>query len=118
MFAATLILNAVLMEGCAMPAPPPPAPPAPAPAVAAAAAPIRVIAELRPAPGLKLRAAIARAQDEVIASLPPGQAHVVQRYATLPLLGLELDPGLIERLRQNPAVVRVSPDEQRTMQSD
>jgi hypothetical protein len=113
-----MLILLLLLLGCAMPSPPPPAPTTPAPAAAAVpvAAPVRVIAELRPAAGLPRLAAITRVQDEVIASLPAGQARIVQRYTTLPLLALEVDPALVAALKQNPSVVSVSPDTHRSMQ--
>ncbi len=108
-----LVLVFLLLSGCAMP--PRPSPPI---VPAAAAAPVRVIAELKPVAGLPLRASISQAQDAVIAALPAGRATVVQRYTTLPLLSLEVDPALIDTIRQNPAVVRVSPDVERTPQNE
>jgi hypothetical protein len=96
----------LLLSGCAMM-------PSPSNQATAAPAPSRVIVEVSPTPGLARAAGIAQAQNAVIASLPPGRARVVRRYATLPLLALEIDPALVEGLRRNAAVVEVSPDETR-----
>ncbi len=98
------------------PSPPPQPPPQP---IVGTPAPVRVqvIVELKLAPGLPHTAAIARAQDEVLATLPPGGASVTQRYATLPMLALELDPALVDTLKRNPRVIRVSPDEKQQLLS-
>jgi hypothetical protein len=100
------LATVLLLSGCAMM-------PTPSNPATAASAHSRVIVEVSPAPGLPRAAGIAQAQDAVIASLPPGRAQVVRRYATLPLLALEIDPALIDGLRRNATVVKVSPDETR-----
>lgn len=55
---------------------------------------IRVIVELRVPPGGEPAArevAIARAQDMVLARLPESHAAVARRYASIPMLALEID---------------------------
>jgi hypothetical protein len=71
-----------------------------------------------PVAGLPMAQGIAAAQDSVIASLPPDRTVVTRRYAALPLLALQIDPALIDMLRRNAAVVKVSPDEERTLQGE
>jgi hypothetical protein len=54
----------------------------------------RVIVELRVPPGgepAAREAAIARAQDAVLARLPQSHAAVARRYASIPMLALEID---------------------------
>ena len=74
----------------------------------------RVIVELHlPAGGepAAREAAIARAQDAVIARLPAPHASVIRRYASIPMLALEVDgTGLAALEAMADAVVRVQPD--------
>src|SRR5262245_53885875 len=74
----------------------------------------RVIVELRIAAAGDLsarEAAIARAQDAVLARLPQSHASVARRYATIPMLALEVDgAGLAALEAMADAVVSVQPD--------
>jgi len=50
-------------------------------------------------------AAISRAQDEVLARLPQPHASLVRRYASVPLLALEIDATALRALEAMPDVV-------------
>ena len=55
--------------------------------------------------------AIARAQDTVVARLPQSHATVVRRYASVPMLALEIDATALRALgAMTDVVVRVRPD--------
>ncbi len=57
------------------------------------------------------RAAVAAAQDAVLARLALGEAEVVRRYAWTPGLALRIeDPAVVEKLRAMPEVEAVDPD--------
>jgi hypothetical protein len=99
-----------LLTGCAMTQ-------TPTGATSASAA-TRVVVEVVPVAGLPPAQGIAQAQDIVIASLPPDRALVTRRYTALPLLALQIDPALIDTLRHNAAVAKVSPDEDRTLKDE
>jgi len=74
----------------------------------------RVIVELRVPPGgepAAREAAITRAQDAVLARLPQSHAAVARRYASIPMLALEIDRtalGALEAMAD--AVVSVKAD--------
>jgi hypothetical protein len=74
----------------------------------------RVLVELRVGdvadPG-DLGHAIGRAQDAVLARLPRAHATVVRRYASIPMLALEIDATALRALgAMTDVVVRVRPD--------
>jgi len=75
---------------------------------------VRVLVELRvPADGDAARRedAIARAQDAVLVRLPRPHAVVSRRYATVPMLALEIDSAALAALEAMPdAVVSVRAD--------
>jgi len=55
--------------------------------------------------------AIAHAQDAVVSRLPQSHATVVRRYASVPLLALEIDATALRALgAMTDVVVRVRPD--------
>lgn len=49
--------------------------------------------------------AIGRAQDAVLSRLPDGHAAVVRRYASIPMLALEIDAIALRALETMPDVV-------------
>jgi hypothetical protein len=59
--------------------------------------PVRVLVELR-VDAAGDPAAIARAQDAVLARLPREHATVARRYASIPLLALEIDQAALPAL--------------------
>ena len=73
---------------------------------------VRVLVELRvPADAAQREDAIARAQDAVLARLPRQHATVARRYATIPMLALEIDGAALAALEAMPdAVVSVRAD--------
>ena len=75
---------------------------------------VRVLVELRvPADAdvAQREDAIARAQDAVLARLPRQHAAVARRYATIPVLALEIDGAALAALEAMPdAVVSVRAD--------
>ena len=50
-------------------------------------------------------AAIGRAQDTVLSRLPPSHGSLLRRYASVPLLSLEIDATALLPLEQMPDVV-------------
>ncbi len=96
---------------------------------AIAAGPVRVIVELSieerfspegelsPADADAQRAAIARAQAAVVASLAETDARVTRHFEAIPFLALEIGPSALAALRGMPeAVVRILPDDAIVMQ--
>ena len=75
----------------------------------------RVIVELRVTPGGEpagREAAIARAQDAVLARLPRSHATVARRYTSVPMLALEIDRTALAALEaMADTVVSVKADE-------
>jgi hypothetical protein len=77
-----------------------------------------VLVELHVAEGVGLAgerlAAIALAQDNVLSRLASARISVVRRYASVPLLALEIDAqALTELERMSDLVVSVRPDAKR-----
>ena len=118
------VIAVVLSGGCAM-APASAAAPAISPAVAAAVAQgrARVIVELRAPGGFRpegelpgpeaiasQRSAIATAQQAVIAGLHGTDAVVLQRYASVPFLALEIGPSALRAIEGMAQVARVVED--------
>ena len=71
---------------------------------------ISVVIEVVPAADLPGPAGIARAQDQVIAAIPPDRGSVSHCYGSLPYLGVLIDPALLPVLLQLPAVAAIRPD--------
>ena len=75
---------------------------------------VRVLVELRVQAGGEAASgegAIAKAQDAVLARLPQGHAAVARRYASIPMLALEIDGVALAALEaMADAVVSVRPD--------
>jgi hypothetical protein len=114
----------VLSGGCAL-APATESSPTISPAVVAAVAQgrARVLVELRTAAGFRpeghlpgpdaiasQRAAIAAAQQSVIAGLHGTDAVVLQRYASAPFLALEIGPSALRAIEGMASVARVVED--------
>src|SRR5688572_28693473 len=57
------------------------------------------------------RRAIGASAARVLARLNPAEHRVVRRYATVPFIALEVNPGARAALNQSPDVVRVFDDE-------
>ncbi len=111
--AAFTLLFAGLVAGCGEPAAPIAASQA-APLTAPDGETLHVVALRLPGalPDLKdPRAAIAAAQDAVLARLGLGEAEVVRRYVWTPGLALRIeDSTVVEKLRAMPEVEAVDPD--------
>jgi len=72
---------------------------------------LRVIVELKLDPsGTPDRAAIAEAQDLVVAELSGTNHRVLRRFTTVPFIGLEVSPDALRRLRQSPRVIGIRED--------
>lgn len=77
---------------------------------AARAGTLRVLVELHVPPGEP--AALANAQDDVLRRLAGTAARLARRYATAPLLALEIDGAALARLEEmRGLVVRVRADD-------
>jgi hypothetical protein len=76
---------------------------------------LRVIVEVRTgAPGVPTPEAIARAQDLVLQELAGTGHRVLRRYATVPLLSLEVTSDALRRLGGSARVARIREDRLRT----
>lgn len=71
---------------------------------------ISVVVEVVPTADLPGPAGIERAQDQVIAAIPPDRGTVSRRYRSLPYLGVIIDPALLPMLLKLPAVAAIRPD--------
>jgi hypothetical protein len=72
---------------------------------------VRVLVELRAGDATDRVDAIAKTQDRVLVRLPANHAAVTRRYATIPMLALEIDRTALEALEMmGDVVIGVKPD--------
>jgi hypothetical protein len=76
----------------------------------AQAAGVRIIVEVVPRTDAAPDIAIGEAQSQVLAALPGGSVVILARYRYMPFLALEVDPEMIEAIRDLPGVASVRPD--------